>query len=107
MVVMRRVKVLMMLTEMMRVTMMITTMMVVVMAALIITVRLMLTLITVFRISELILDHPMYRDALRRNVMTSAEGGVEGAQNAGIAEQAQEAVSEVTEESVITKGMKL
>ena len=40
------------------------------------------------RISELILDHPMYRDALRRNMMPPVGGGVEGAPNAGVAQDA-------------------
>ena len=43
----------------------------------------------------------MYRDALRRNTMPVPEGGVEGAQNAGID---QEAVPEATAESMVAQG---
>ncbi|XP_070207798.1 short transient receptor potential channel 7-like isoform X2 [Littorina saxatilis] len=54
------------------------------------------------RISELILDHPMYRDALQRkmNMVTQAEAGVDGTQNVGMhgAE-----IPEETEEDIITQ----
>ena len=61
----------------------------------------MLKLFPSFRISELILDHPMYRDALRRNAMPVPEGGVEGAQNAWVDP---EAVPEATAESMVAQG---